>query len=79
MVSQPNKSFSIEELAASIIALLDEERMPILETYPTEHVPDRVILLQHESVPQFHQYCHGSIFLSLASPRQPHYDSLPFT
>jgi hypothetical protein len=42
MVSQPNKSFSIEELA-SIIALLDEERMPILETYPTEHVPDRVI------------------------------------
>jgi meiotic recombination protein SPO11 len=33
----------IEELAASIIALLDEERMPILETYPTEHVPDRVI------------------------------------
>jgi hypothetical protein len=43
MVSQPNKSFSIEELAASIIALLDEERMPILETYPTEHVPDRVI------------------------------------
>jgi meiotic recombination protein SPO11 len=42
----------IEELAATIIAALDEERMPVLETYPSEHAPDRIITKRFSNMSQ---------------------------